>query len=92
MQNLRQQMSQIYLKGNKKADQLLTETRFDIQHHRSKGTASSTIKLLFRTFTHRYDEMGNRFKTNLPNGNVLNQMYYGSHGRVMCKPKRRSHL
>ncbi|GAF63026.1 Rhs-family protein [Psychrobacter sp. JCM 18903] len=30
------------------------------------------------TLTHDYDELGNRLNTTLPDGKVINQLYYGS--------------
>ena len=55
-----------------KAGQLIGETI--TSHHRHQGRHHQHSQ----TLTHHYDEIGNRIKTTLPDGKVLNQLYYGS--------------
>ena len=47
------------------------------RHHKnnSQGQLTQNIE---QTLTHSYDEIGNRIATILPDGKVINQLYYGS--------------
>ena len=58
--------------------QLMTE-RLTRHHQRYKGKNNDNQDShIEQTLTHSYDEIGNRLKTTLPDGKVLNQLYYGS--------------
>ena len=58
--------------------QLITE-RLTRHHKNHNGTqASNQNSAIEQTLTHRYDEIGNRIATILPDGKVINQLYYGS--------------
>ena len=58
--------------------QLITE-RLTRHHQRYKDkNEDNQDNHIEQTLTHSYDEIGNRLKTTLPDGKVLNQLYYGS--------------
>ena len=58
--------------------QLITE-RLTRHHQRYKGTNNDNQdNHIEQTLTHSYDEIGNRIATTLPDGKVINQLYYGS--------------
>ncbi|MFC6203718.1 RHS repeat-associated core domain-containing protein [Psychrobacter urativorans] len=58
--------------------QLISE-RLTRHHQRYKDTNNDNQDShIEQTLTHSYDEIGNRLKTTLPDGKVINQLYYGS--------------
>ena len=61
--------------------QLISE-RLTRHHQRYKDNDnqnnSNDNSHIEQTLTHQYDEIGNRLQTTLPDGKVINQLYYGS--------------
>ncbi len=69
-------------------------TEIQTLHRNGNGNGSSRIEQ--HTLTHTYDALGNRTSTTLPDGRVLNNLYYGSghlhqinlDGRLVCDIER----
>ena len=48
------------------------------RHHYKHKNSDNQNSHIEQTLTHSYDEIGKRLKTTLPDGKVINQLYYGS--------------
>lgn len=48
------------------------------RHHVQKGQSNRLPPITEQTLTHSYDEIGNQTSTTLPDGTILNNLYYGS--------------
>ena len=60
--------------------QLISErlTRHHQRYKDNDNQNNSNDSHIQQTLTHQYDEIGNRIATTLPDGKVINQLYYGS--------------